>query len=106
MDRNLFEADHDDFRRAVRTFVERHVVPNQPRWREEHQIDAKAWLEAGRHDFLGISMPADLGGSGVDDFRFNVVLTEELAAAGFAIASAFGIHVDVVAPYLRELGRP
>jgi long-chain-acyl-CoA dehydrogenase len=106
MDRNLFEADHDDFRRAVQTFVERHVVPNQARWREEHQIDAEVWLEAGRHDFLGISMPADLGGSGVDDFRFNVVLTEELAAAGFAIASAFGIHVDVVAPYLRELGRP
>jgi alkylation response protein AidB-like acyl-CoA dehydrogenase len=106
MDRDLFEADHDDFRRAVRTFVDRHVAPNHQRWREQRHIDREVWIEAGRHDFLGISMPTELGGSGVEDFRFNVVLNEELAAVGFALASAFGIHVDVVAPYLRELGRP
>ncbi|MBK5220646.1 MAG: acyl-CoA dehydrogenase family protein [Thermoleophilia bacterium] len=103
MERTLFEPEHEHFRESVRTFLDRHVIPNHLRWREQRRIDREAWTEAGRHDFLGISMPAELGGGGVDDFRFNVVLSEELAAIGLALASSFGIHTDVVAPYLSEL---
>ncbi|NLT04881.1 MAG: acyl-CoA dehydrogenase [Solirubrobacterales bacterium] len=103
MQRNLFDHDHDHFREAVRTFVARAVEPNRDRWRREHGIDRELWLEAGRQDFLGISVPAEHGGVGLDDFRYNAVLSEELAAAGLAVASSVGIHVDVVAPYLTEL---
>jgi long-chain-acyl-CoA dehydrogenase len=103
MRRTLFEPDHELFREAVKSFVERDIAPNHARWRAQHAIDRDAWLEAGRHDFLGFSMPAELGGGEVDDYRFNVVLTEELAQAGLALASSFGIHTDVVAPYLSEL---
>ena len=48
-------------------------------------------------------MPAEYGGSGVEDFRFNAVFGEELARAGFAYSSSFGIQTDVVAPYLLRL---
>jgi len=106
MDRTLFTDEHDLFRESVRTFVSRHVAPHHQRWREQRSIDRAAWLEAGRHDFLGIAMPAEHGGSGIDDFRFGVVLGEELAAAGLALASSFGIHTDIVAPYLAELTTP
>jgi alkylation response protein AidB-like acyl-CoA dehydrogenase len=50
---------------------------------------------------LGVA--AEDGGNGVTDFRFNVVLGEELAQAGLAYASSLGIQTDVVAPYLVEL---
>jgi alkylation response protein AidB-like acyl-CoA dehydrogenase len=101
--RRLFEPEHAMFREAVATFVAREVAPHHERWREQRRIDPEAWRKAGEADFLGFMMPAELGGGGVDDFRFNVVLTEELAKAGLALASSFGIHTDVVAPYLREL---
>ncbi|MET0902491.1 MAG: acyl-CoA dehydrogenase family protein, partial [Acidimicrobiales bacterium] len=52
----------------------------------------------------GFAMPAELGGGAISDFRFNAVLTEELSKASLAVSSAFGIHTDVVAPYLLELG--
>jgi alkylation response protein AidB-like acyl-CoA dehydrogenase len=104
--RDLFEAEHELFREAVQTFVARDIAPNLERWREQRSIDREAWLEAGRHDFLGFAMPTELGGGGIEDFRFNVVLTEELAKPGLALASSFGIHTDVVAPYLSELATP
>jgi alkylation response protein AidB-like acyl-CoA dehydrogenase len=103
MDRTLFTDDHELFRESVRAFVAQTVRPNHERWRHERAIDRSFWLEAGRHDFLGIAMPAEQGGQDLDDFRFNMVLIEELAAAGLALSSAVGIHVDVVAPYLIEL---
>jgi alkylation response protein AidB-like acyl-CoA dehydrogenase len=40
----------------------------------------------------------------VSDYRFNAVFNEELARFGAAYASCFGIHADVVAPYLVDLG--
>jgi alkylation response protein AidB-like acyl-CoA dehydrogenase len=103
MRRTLFDHEHDDFRAAVRTFVDREVTPHHDRWREQRQIDRELWLAAGRAELLGIAIPARYGGAGVEDFRFNVVLTEELATAGLALASSLGIHTDVVAPYLAGL---
>jgi alkylation response protein AidB-like acyl-CoA dehydrogenase len=101
--RDLFEGEHVLFRESVATFVERHVVPRRETWRREHRIDRDAWLEAGRQGFLGLGCPEQHGGSGANDFRFNAVLSEELAAASLAVASCFGIQTDVVMPYLTEL---
>ncbi|MEA2303156.1 MAG: hypothetical protein QOH43_436, partial [Solirubrobacteraceae bacterium] len=101
--RTLFEAEHDMFRESVQEFCRRHVAPHLARWRTERAIDRRVWLEAGSKDFLGLAMPQDLGGTDLSDFRFNQILGEELSAAAVAVGSAFGIHVDVVAPYLLEL---
>ena len=106
MRRTLFNEDHSLFRESVQQFCERFVTPRLEQWREERQIPRDVWLEAGRHDFLGLVMPGELGGAELDDFRFNQVLQEELASASLAISSAFGMHVDAVAPYLRELTTP
>jgi alkylation response protein AidB-like acyl-CoA dehydrogenase len=103
MKRLLFEDEHVWFRESVREFVKRSVLPARARHRAQHAIDRDVWLEAGRQGFLGLGLPAEHGGSGVEDFRFNAVLGEELARAGLAYASAFGIQTDVVAPYLLEL---
>lgn len=106
MRRTLFADEHEMFRDSVREFCRRHVAPNIDRWRERRGIDRELWLEAGRQDFLGLAMPPQLGGSGLDDFRFNQVLGEELAAASIALNSALCLGVDVVAPYLLELTTP
>jgi alkylation response protein AidB-like acyl-CoA dehydrogenase len=46
MRRTLFDHEHDDFRAAVRTFVEREVAPHHERWRDAHEIDRELWLAA------------------------------------------------------------
>jgi alkylation response protein AidB-like acyl-CoA dehydrogenase len=104
--RTLFEDEHLWFRESVRHFVQRTILPARERHRVERAIDREVWLEAGSMGFLGLGVPQEYGGSGVNDFRFNAVLGEELSLAGVAYASAFGIHIDVVCPYLLELTTP
>jgi alkylation response protein AidB-like acyl-CoA dehydrogenase len=103
MKRALFEDEHEWFRESVATFVDRELMPNRERFREQRSIDREAWKAAGEAGFLGLGVPTEYGGSGVEDFRFNAVLGEELARAGFAYSSSFGIQTDVVAPYLLRL---
>jgi alkylation response protein AidB-like acyl-CoA dehydrogenase len=102
--RTLFEADHEAFRDSMRSFVDRTLRPNTERHAQEHRIDRDTWLEAGRVGILGLEVATEYGGGGAEDYRFNAVFNEELAKFGAAYASCFGIHADVVAPYLVELG--
>jgi alkylation response protein AidB-like acyl-CoA dehydrogenase len=103
MKRALFEDEHDWFRESVAAFVDRELMPSRERFREQRSIDREVWLKAGADGFLGLGVPSEYGGSGTEDFRFNAIFGEELARAGFAYASSFGIQTDVVAPYLLRL---
>jgi alkylation response protein AidB-like acyl-CoA dehydrogenase len=96
------EAEHDLFRSSVRAFVEREVVPHHATWEREGIVPRELWLSAGRSGFLGAGIPEEYGGSGVDDFRYNTVINEELTRAG-ASGVGFPLHTDVVAPYLTAL---
>jgi alkylation response protein AidB-like acyl-CoA dehydrogenase len=101
--RLIFDDEHRWFEESVREFVRRELIPRREEIRAQRGIDRDLWLRAGEHGFLGLGVPTDYGGAGVDDFRFNAILGEQLARAGMAYASCFGIHTDVVAPYLLEL---
>ncbi|MEU2234058.1 acyl-CoA dehydrogenase family protein [Streptomyces vietnamensis] len=107
MRRTLFHDDHDDFRVAVRKFVDRELRPQQERFIQQRSIDRSAWLAAGKQGLLGLLVPEKHGGSGAeDDYRFSAVWSEELARLSVAFASSFTIHSEVVAPYLVELTTP
>ena len=81
MRRTLFETEHEAFRESFRRFLDKEVVPHHEEW--EHGRDrrrARSFAAAGRHGFLGMAIPEEYGGGGVDDFRFNVVIGEEMQA--------------------------
>ena len=103
MRRTVFTDEHEAFRDVAREFVERQVKPRLDVMREDREIDRTTWLEAGKQGLLGIAVPEEFGGGGVDDFRFNSVFNEELSRVSAALGSSFSIHADIVAPYLLEL---
>ena len=104
MPRNIYDEDHESFRASVKEFVERTLVPRAEGMIREHRIPREVWLEAGKQGFFGLTIPEEFGGAGIDDYRFNAVLAEELAAFNAATASCFGIHSDITAPYVVALG--
>jgi alkylation response protein AidB-like acyl-CoA dehydrogenase len=59
-------------------------------------------VEAGKQGLLGMDVPEEYGGGGVADFRYNVVLDEEVTRHG-ASGIGFGLHNDIVGPYLLTL---
>ena len=99
MQRNIFEADHDSFRDTVRTFCEKEIVPNHKEWEAAGIVPRDIWLKAGEIGLLGFMMPEEFGGGGIEDFRFNAVLQEELTRVG-ASGVAFALHTDLVSGYL------
>lgn len=104
MERTLFETEHNDFRDSVREFIKRHVIAEYDRWEAEGLVDRELWRLAGDSGFLGMAVPTTYGGGGEPDFRYNAVLVEEFARAGaVSLSSGFGLHNDVVTPYLLEL---
>jgi alkylation response protein AidB-like acyl-CoA dehydrogenase len=103
MRRTLYEAEHEAFRDAVRAFMERHVVPRHAEWEAAGIVDREVWVEAGKQGLLGIDVPVEYGGGGTKDFRYNAVVDEEMLTAG-ATGLGFGLHNDIVAPYLLDLG--
>jgi alkylation response protein AidB-like acyl-CoA dehydrogenase len=104
MRRTIFDEDHEAFRVTCRTFVDRVLRPDQEKHIANHEFGRQMWLEMGKLDLLGLNVPEEYGGSGVEDPRFALVLAEELSKLAFAYSSCVGIHADCVAPYLVDLG--
>jgi alkylation response protein AidB-like acyl-CoA dehydrogenase len=102
MDRDIFDDDHRAFRDLARTFAEREVAPYHEQWEEDGQVSREVWLAAGKAGLLGTDVPEQYGGGGVDDFRYNTIVTEEMVRIG-ASGVGFGLQNDVVAPYLMRL---
>jgi alkylation response protein AidB-like acyl-CoA dehydrogenase len=59
------------------------------------------FLAAGAQGFLGMAVPEEYGGLGVDDFRYNVIISEELQRANvIGSGMCITLHNDIVLPYL------
>jgi alkylation response protein AidB-like acyl-CoA dehydrogenase len=102
MEQHLYESVHEEFRALCRSFLAREAVPHHAGWEKAGLVDRELWRKAGAAGLLGMDVPEEYGGGGQRDFRFNCVLVEEIIHAGCS-GLGFGLHNDVVAPYLTEL---
>ena len=96
--RTLFSSEHETFRDSVRRFMREEVAPHDERWQEQGYADKDAWRKAGANGFLCASVPPEYGGAGADKL-YSVVLMEEQARANCS-SLGFGLHSEIVAPYL------
>jgi alkylation response protein AidB-like acyl-CoA dehydrogenase len=100
MKRELFDDEHEQFRTSVRRWLDKEVVPHHVEWDEAGIVPRSLFTDAGRHGFLGMAIPDDFGGGGVDDFRYNLVLNEEVQATGVGAAGlGLTLHNDICLPY-------
>ncbi len=103
MKRTIFEEDHQLFRETFRQFVEKEMVPHNNFWEQEGIVSREIFEKAGEHGFLGIDLPEEYGGGGINDYRFNQIMGEEFDLAGVAAAgSGLGLHNDICLPYFKE----
>jgi alkylation response protein AidB-like acyl-CoA dehydrogenase len=99
-----YTSEHHQFRELVGDFVRQTVVPAHERWEKAGCLDRSLFTEAGKLGLLGFSVPEEFGGAGVDDFRYNAIVVEELQRVGAAAeAVAFSLQNDIVLPYLTDL---
>lgn len=102
--RSIFDPDHELFRSTVAEFVEREIAPNVDKWEEAGLVDKAMFRKAGAAGLLGMAIPEEYGGGGIDDFRFNAVIVEEMNHGNaFASGMCITLHNDVCLPYFLRL---
>nr|WP_046282601.1 acyl-CoA dehydrogenase family protein [Mycobacterium sp. UM_NZ2] len=98
MRRDLFTQDHESFRALARDFVEKHVVPEYANWEKAGRMPREVFEHLGSLGMLGMAIPEEYGGAGVEDYRYNVVLQEE-AARALVTLSTVRTQLEVILPY-------
>ena len=102
IERTLFSSDHESFRDSFKRFLDKEVAPYHADWEEKGYVDREVWTKAGENGFLCPTMPEEYGGAAADKL-YSVILMEEQARAGFT-GIGFGLHSEIVAPYLLHYG--
>ncbi|MFZ6002826.1 MAG: acyl-CoA dehydrogenase family protein [Actinomycetota bacterium] len=104
MQRTLFEAEHEMFRQSVRGFIASEVAPHHEEWERAGIVDREMFRKAGAQGFLAMAAPEEHGGGGVTDFRYNLVIAEEIQRAGVNAAGlGWTLHNDICLPYFLTL---
>jgi len=102
--RTIYEAEHIEFRRTVRNWIESEIAPNHEQWERDGIVPRSVWEDAGMRGFLGIAVPEIYGGGGSEDFRFAAIISVEIGFAGVVGgAHGFTVHNDIVLPYILSL---
>jgi alkylation response protein AidB-like acyl-CoA dehydrogenase len=91
------------FRDSFRRFLEKEIVPRTEEFERDGIMDRAVFAKAGEAGFLGMDVPEEYGGGGVADFRYNLVIGEEMHARGLG-GAGLGIllHNDICMPYLLK----
>ena len=103
MERQIFEAEHEDFRESVQRFVAEEVSPHFEQWEEDGIMPREVFRKAADKDMLAMAAPEEFGGLGLDDYRFNQVIVEEGSYAGVTgCLLGLSLHNDICLPYFLE----
>lgn len=107
VNRTIYEAEHEAFRQTFRAWLEREVKPHDGEWNEAGIVPRELFTKAGKHGFLTFEVPEELGGAGVDDFRYNAVCIEEVGRLALASTMAgIGLQNDIIVPYFLRYTTP
>ena len=92
------------FRDMARRAFEQEISPHFEQWEAAHLVPRELWNTLGAAGLLCADVDEAYGGAGTSP-HVTLALIEELSAMGFGgIASGYGIHSNIVAPYLSRHG--
>jgi citronellyl-CoA dehydrogenase len=99
-----FTPDHDIFRKTVRDFAEKELLPHAEEWDLAESFPREIFRRAGELGLLGIRHPVEYGGSG-GDYWFTVAYAEELARSGsHGVAMGLMVQSDMATPVIADIG--
>ncbi len=92
------------FRDMARRAFETEIAPHIEQWEEECIVPRELWNTLGAAGLLCPDLPEEFGAAGTTP-HVTLAMIEELSRLGFGgIASGYGIHSNIVAPYINHFG--
>jgi acyl-CoA dehydrogenase len=100
--RTVYNADQDAFRSVLRIFVAEQIVPNRAAWEKQGFVPHDLYRKLAEIGAMGFDIPEEYGGSGRTSFKYQAIISEEVARAGMLLPG-YGVSVGIVLPYLLNL---
>jgi len=101
---NPFSPEHELFRKTVRDFAEKELLPHKEEWEKNKDFPKSVFKKAGDLGILGVCFPESVGGSG-GDYWFKVVFCEEIVRCKMAgVAMDLLVQDDISTPIIHTLG--
>ncbi len=99
-----FTSEHDLFRKTVRDFAEKELLPHKEEWEKARGFPKEVFKKAGDLGILGVCFPEAVGGS-AGDYWFKVVFCEEIIRCRMAgLAMDLMVQADISTPIISLLG--
>ena len=98
-----FTDEHTMLREMVRKYAEEKLAPRAARLDAEHIFPAEAVAELAALDLLGIYIPEEYGGAGMD-FVSYVIVIEELARVCGSTSITLAAHTSLCMAPIMYLG--
>jgi alkylation response protein AidB-like acyl-CoA dehydrogenase len=102
MDFDLSEQ-HDLLRKTVREFARAHVVPKARAWDEEERFPKEIVPKLAEMGLLGIRIPEQYGGAGMDTVSYAICV-EEIARADGSLALTVASHNGLGTGHILAFG--
>ena len=98
-----FTEEHEQFREAVRRFVERELLPHSPQWEAAEWFPNEVFTRLAELGYIGLKFPRQYGGD--EDPVADAVFVEELARCGSGgLAAGVGAHCGIALPPISRFG--
>ena len=92
------------FRDMARRAFEQEISPHIEQWEEDCLVPRELWNTLGAAGLLCPDVAEEYGAAGTTP-HVTLAMIEELSRMGFGgIASGYGIHSNIVAPYIKNFG--
>lgn len=92
------------FRDMARRAFDKEITPFYEEWEQDHMVPRQLWNTLGAAGLLCPDVDETYGGAGATP-HVTLAMIEELSRMGFGgFASGYGIHSNIVAPYLSRHG--
>ena len=99
-----FTEEHEEFRAAVRRFVETELRPHAREWEEAHWFPNEVFTRLAELGYLGLKFEERYGGQG-GGYVADAVFAEELARCGSGgLAAGIGAHTSIALPPIWKFG--
>ncbi|ALC18711.1 acyl-CoA dehydrogenase family protein [Streptomyces pristinaespiralis] len=101
MRRSVYNEDHEAFRGTIRDFIAKEVSPVFHEWEQAGLVPRELYYKLGDLGVFGIEVPEQFGGAGLDSYKYEAVIQEELARAAVTFGAS-GIHTGLCLGYLKR----
>lgn len=98
-----FTTEQEILRKTVRQFVDEEILPHIAKWDAEGSFDASVWSRLAELGLMGVCVPEQYGGSGMD-YNALAIVCEELERGDTAFRTAVSVHTGLNSMTLMQWG--